>query len=115
MFADPNYNGKFQNEYDGIENASVAPPMTYEEAVEKVREALRQRFSQLGAYFNQLAEGIAAVAAVFARASILIKAQINGYPNKRVLHLARHSKKERVRKKNINRIAEWMLHNATML
>jgi len=29
------------------------------------------------------------------------------YPNKRVLHLAEHAKKERVRKKNLNRINEW--------
>lgn len=29
------------------------------------------------------------------------------YPNKRVVHLAKHAKKERVRKKNINRIIEW--------
>lgn len=32
---------------------------------------------------------------------------INQYPNKRVLHLAKHGK-GRVRKKNINRIREWV-------
>lgn len=29
------------------------------------------------------------------------------YPNKRVLHLSKHARKERVRKKNINRILKW--------
>lgn len=29
------------------------------------------------------------------------------YPNKRVVHLAKHARKERVRKKNIKRIIEW--------
>ena len=30
------------------------------------------------------------------------------YPNKRVLHLAKHHPKERVRKKNIHRIMRWI-------
>lgn len=34
-------------------------------------------------------------------------AALENYPNKRVVHLAKHAKKKRVRKKNINRIREW--------
>ena len=31
------------------------------------------------------------------------------YPDRRVVHLAKHSKKERVRKKNYNRIMKWFV------
>lgn len=34
------------------------------------------------------------------------------YPNKRVVHLALHGKKERTRKKNINRIYKWLNREA---
>lgn len=33
------------------------------------------------------------------------------YPNKRVVHLALHHPKARVRKKNVNRIVKWALKN----
>lgn len=35
-------------------------------------------------------------------------AVLHYYPNKRVLHLALHHPKERVRKKNIHRIGRWV-------
>lgn len=34
------------------------------------------------------------------------------YPNKRVVHLALHGKKERTRKKNRNRICKWLNREA---
>ncbi len=33
---------------------------------------------------------------------------VNCYPNKKVLHLALHHSKQRVRKKNIRRIMRWI-------
>lgn len=38
-----------------------------------------------------------------------IDVAIRAYPNKRVLHLAMHHPKERVRKKNMHRIMRWMV------
>lgn len=37
-----------------------------------------------------------------------LEATLENYPNKRVVHLALYAKKERVRKKNINRIIAWV-------
>lgn len=37
-----------------------------------------------------------------------IMTQIYGYPNKRVLHLALHSKSRKTKNKNIHRIQKWL-------
>lgn len=37
-----------------------------------------------------------------------IESVLRTYPNKRVMHLAMHHPKERVRKKNTHRIMRWM-------
>ena len=38
-----------------------------------------------------------------------IQEAVSTYPNKRVIHLAKYHKSERVRKKNTHRIIKWML------
>ena len=41
----------------------------------------------------------------------IMDAVLHVYPNKRVLHFAMHHPKERVRKKNIRRIMQWLERN----
>ena len=57
-------------------------------------------------------ELIYAIAPLFAEAvkniTGISEAAINSYPNKRVLHLAKHHPKERVRKKNMRRVLKWI-------
>lgn len=57
---------------------------------------------------------VASATAAFAKLAEAVRAYnertaaaLENYPNKRVVHLAKHAKKKRVRKKNINRIREW--------
>ncbi len=42
----------------------------------------------------------------------ILDAVLHVYPNKRVLHLAMHHPKERVRKKNMHRIMRWIERNS---
>lgn len=56
--------------------------------------------------------GVSASSAACALASVAlglvrISNKIKEYPNKRVVHLALHSRKKRVRTKNARRIAYW--------
>lgn len=58
---------------------------------------------------KQLAEFVAEVIRAVAEVIKEVWAAIiNAYPNKRVVHLAKHAKKERTRKRNINRIIKWI-------
>lgn len=52
---------------------------------------------------NALCEVWEAIKNVLTR---VINVLINSYPNRRVIHLAKHGKNARVRKKNIKRIIE---------
>ena len=45
---------------------------------------------------------------VFETIKMVSDAILNCYPNKKVLHLALHHPKQRVRKKNIHRIMQWI-------
>lgn len=117
MFAD-NSGGKFINEYEGIENAKILTASQEEE--------LQRAYEELAAYARELVEllqpAIEAVAQAVKQCAELIKQAIPTvldfvvvimaqiielYPNKRVVHLAKHARKERVRKKNINKILKW--------
>lgn len=69
---------------------------------------------EISADFEAVAKGLQAVVAAFQRlmeALTPIRKELSEiielYPNKRVVHLAKHARKERVRKKNINRILKW--------
>ena len=118
MFAD-NSGGKCINEYEGIEKAKSCTPDQEEElrlAIEAYGCAVRE--------FAELLTPIIEAAAQMLRPIVEIVKQIippvcdlvvdtmeqiiELYPNKKVVHLAKHAKKERVRKKNINRIKKWI-------
>lgn len=68
------------------------------EAIEKVAEFVME-------VVKLIVDAIKAVAEVIAD---LWRTVIENYPNKRVMHLALHSKDFRVRKKNRNRILKWL-------
>lgn len=107
MFAD-NSGGKFINEYEGIENARLAEPITPEEAVAKLAELVRPVIEVIAETITPLIKTIAEMLPpILEKIGDAMAQIIELYPNKRVVHLAKHAKKERVRKKNINRIIEW--------
>lgn len=68
-------------------------------------------FEKIAAFVNDLARQLAAILErVKERVRVIadfLNNILNQYPNKRVLHLAKHGK-GRVRKKNINRIRRWV-------
>lgn len=96
-----------------------------EELLQRLRVLRRQRRRMEGrgmkkrtpeekARKEAVAKGLQAVVAAFQRLMETLtpickelSEIIELYPNKRVVHLAKHARKERVRKKNINRILKW--------
>lgn len=71
----------------------------YKEVFEQIESAL----DSVGVSASSAACALASVALGLVRISNKIKE----YPNKRVVHLALHSRKKRVRTKNARRIAHW--------
>lgn len=107
MFAD-NSSGKFINEYEGIENARLAEPKTLEEALAELAELFRPVVEAAVEIITPIIKSIAEALPPIIETIVDVMAQIiELYPNKRVVHLAKHARKERVRKKNINRILKW--------
>lgn len=107
MFADYE-GGKFINEYEGIENARLATRKTPEEALAKFAELIRPVISEIADVLTPIIKKIAEMLPPIIETIVDVMEQIiELYPNKRVVHLAKHAKKERVRKKNINRIMTW--------
>jgi hypothetical protein len=79
---------------------------TLNEAVENLKTALIEAIAPICDAITQLIEGICANIPQ-------IESEINylkmlSYPNKKVVHLALHHPKERVRKKNMTRIRKWL-------
>ena len=64
------------------------------------------------AAFTAVGEICILAAKVFSEAVSTVQAYtetlLSVYPNKRVLHLAKHHPKERVRKKNMRRVLKWV-------
>ena len=110
MFADYN-GGKWLNELEGIENAKRAEPITYEEAMERAQAACGEFVEKLATAFGILAETIAqtirTLQPFFKLVFEVMENIIETYPNKRVVYLAKHAKKARTRKKNLNRIIKY--------
>lgn len=115
MFADPNYSGKFQNEFEGIENATKGPQLTAEEQEERVAEALapfaKEFVEALAPFVKGLVEALKKAAEILApclkAVAVAYEHMEDACPNRRVAHLARYGKKERTRKKNRKRIIKY--------
>lgn len=108
MFAD-NSGGKFINEYEGIERAQRAEPKTPEEQLAAFAEALRPVMKEIADTIQPIIKRLAEMLPpIIETLSDFWEQIIELYPNKRVVHLAKYAKKERVRKKNINRIIAWI-------
>lgn len=70
------------------------------------KEVFEQIESALGSVGVSVSTAACALASV-ALELVRISNKIKEYPNKRVVHLALHSRKKRVRTKNARRIASW--------
>lgn len=71
----------------------------------KVFEQIESAVGSVGVSMSSAACALESVALGLVRISDKIKE----YPNKRVVHLALHSRKKRVRTKNERRIASWCI------
>lgn len=85
--------------------------ITAPELKDAVAQALHSRFvvSRRGTYKNVVYRGyrIYNLFNVSVKESMAMAIVVDFYPNKRVLWLANHHPKERVRKKNYRRIFKW--------
>ena len=72
------------------------------------KEVFEQIESALGSVGVSVQSAACALASV-ALGIVRISNKIKEYPNKRVVHLALHSRKKRVRTKNERRIAYWCI------
>lgn len=108
----------FIDEYKDIEKARFLTTTQEEElqiafdalaaAARELAELLQPAIVAAGQALKQCAEFIKqAIPPVLDLVVDTMEQIIELYPNKRVVHLAKHARKERVRKKNINRIIEW--------
>ncbi len=111
MFAD-HEGGKFINEYEGIENARLFPPTTFDEAVEKAAAEVvalgRALAEKLTPIINDIADKLRCFAKILPS---VVEVALAAYPNKRVVHLAKHGH-GRTKKKNIHRILKWYQRGA---
>lgn len=69
---------------------------------------LENSFKVIISCINNLSETLIGVQRTFLTFSNSLNIVLSGYPNKRIIYLALHHKKARVRKKNINRIMRWI-------
>lgn len=70
----------------------------------------KEVFEQIGLALGRVGESVSSATCVFASVAleiVKISNKIKEYPNKRVIHLALHSRKKRVRAKEARRIARW--------
>lgn len=74
------------------------------QGLQKMAELLAPALAVIMEAFGKIAQQASAALKLIAETSETI---IEQYPNKRVLHLAKHGKKARTRKKNINRIKKY--------
>ena len=80
-----------------------------EELLERTAKAAIDVVEEVVKAIRQIAEEIAPIIYEFAiAASATAKNIYSQYPNRRVVWLALHHKRERVRKKNIRRIMRWV-------
>lgn len=79
------------------------------EALENLKQCLSECLDPLIHAISELAEILAEQVGVILP-KVLSKATkiVSLYPNKKVLHLALHHPKEKVRKKNMTRIRKWL-------
>lgn len=95
------------------ENPYITPDQeaALQVACEKLTQGLQKMTAMLAPALAAIAAAAVKVAQQLAPALKLIaetrETIIEQYPNKRVLHLAKHGKKARTRKKNINRIKKY--------
>lgn len=84
-------------------------------AQEEMNELFKKTAENLRVAFSTLAETVTAVinniGPLFSQLTGAIAQIIDAYPNKRVIHLAKHGKR-RTRKKNINRIIKYFEREA---
>ena len=106
----------FIDEYKDIEKAEFPRESSYDEemqraitaareSMQKIAEILRPAIEVAAGALKAIVDVINLVAPIcfdFAAKTLEL------YPNKRVVHLAKHAKKRRVRKKNLNRITKWI-------
>ena len=78
-------------------------------AEEKLQEAIQKIWDLAKAFSEWFAQAFEAVITVVKKAMQIVRDKIApAFTNKRVIHLAKHSKKARVRKKNVHRIIKSM-------
>lgn len=90
----------------GVDEA--LPPESIEEQVKKLTDALLEAFRPVFDQCRRIVQNL--VDALTPQIQIL-GSILEQYPDKRIVWLALHHKKERVRKKNINRILKWIERN----
>lgn len=74
------------------------------EAVEQFAETVKDAARQLGAWLARVATALRPVVKILAR-YLTEQAELEKCPNRRVVYLAKHARKARVRKKNLHRAA----------
>lgn len=79
-----------------------------DEALENMKQVLGELFQPLYDTIHQMVENLAKMFGVTIPKVIELARKISSYPNKKVVHLAFHHPKARVRKKNLNRIKKWI-------
>lgn len=81
----------------------------WEEAKRQFAEMLAPALAAAAEALGEMARQLApTVKLILEMCKTTCETILEQYPNKRVVHLAKHAKKERVRKKNINRIIKWI-------
>lgn len=95
------------NDCDSCEFAEdLKKSQNLNEAVKNLKTALIEAIAPICDAITQLIEGICAnIPQIVSEINYVT---ILSYPNKKVLHLALHHPKERVRKKNMTRIRKWL-------
>lgn len=95
------------NDCDSCEFAEdLKKSQTLNEAVENLKTALIEAIAPLCDAITQLIEVICANIPQIV--SEINYGKMRFYPNKKVVHLAFNHPKERIRKKNMNRIRKWL-------
>lgn len=106
----------FIDEYKDIEKAERLRESSFDaelarfsakasECFKKTIYVLRPAIETCTAAFKAVVDAINSAAPIYFN---FVAKTLELYPNKRVVHLAKHAKKWRVRKKNLNRITKWI-------
>lgn len=96
--------GLSQEQMEKIAEVAAHAVRTFMQAMSPIFDTVKEAAGEVARHISQIADALGPALEMYAAAFRELQLQnIEGCPNRRVVHLAKHGKKARTRKKNVRR------------